>query len=61
MSTPGRPRVPVGADVDPHTAAWWLISLLAGRSFRTAVAPDGATMEAELTEPALRSLLPERH
>ncbi|MFF4507485.1 TetR/AcrR family transcriptional regulator [Streptomyces sp. NPDC001401] len=46
-------------DIDPHTAAWWLVSLLAGRAFRAAVVPDGDTLEAELTKLALRSLLPE--
>lgn len=47
-------------DIAPHTAAWWLLSLLAGRAFRAAVVSDRATLEAELTEMALRSLLPER-
>ncbi len=46
-------------DVDPHTAAWWLISLLAGRSFRAAVVPDRDDVEADLTRMALRALLPE--
>ncbi|WP_330308428.1 MULTISPECIES: TetR/AcrR family transcriptional regulator [unclassified Streptomyces] len=45
-------------DVTPHAAAWGLISLLAGRSFRAAVVPDPAATEAELTEMTLRSLLP---
>ncbi|MHB9859892.1 TetR/AcrR family transcriptional regulator [Streptomyces sp. YIM S03343] len=45
--------------IDPHTAAWWLVSLLAGRSFRAAVVPDRDAVEAELTTMALRSLLPE--
>ncbi|AOR30040.1 hypothetical protein BFF78_02210 [Streptomyces fodineus] len=46
-------------DIDPHTAAWWLISLLAGRSFRTAVVPDHDTVEAQPTRMALRSLRPQ--
>lgn len=46
-------------DIDPHTAAWWLVSLLAGRSFRAAVVPDRDTVEADLTKLALRSLLPD--
>jgi len=46
-------------DIAPHTAAWWLISLLAGRTFRAAVMPDRDSTEAELTDMALRSLLPE--
>ncbi len=48
-------------DIDPLTAAWWLISLLAGRSFRAAVVTDRETVEAEVTDMALRSLLPDRH
>ncbi|MFF7971160.1 TetR family transcriptional regulator [Streptomyces sp. NPDC007905] len=48
----------VREDVDPHTAAWWLVSLLAGRSFRAAVVADRDQVEAELTDLALRSLLP---
>ncbi|MBY8338978.1 TetR/AcrR family transcriptional regulator [Streptomyces spinosirectus] len=46
-------------DVDPLTAAWWLVSLLAGRSFRAAVVPERDAVEAELTTMALRSLLPD--
>ncbi|TQK86420.1 TetR family transcriptional regulator [Streptomyces puniciscabiei] len=46
-------------DIEPHTAAWWLVSLLAGRSFRAAVVPDRETVEAELTRMALKSLLPQ--
>ncbi|WP_306187274.1 MULTISPECIES: TetR/AcrR family transcriptional regulator [unclassified Streptomyces] len=45
-------------DVDPHTAAWWLVSLLASRSFRAAVVPGRDRVEAEVTDLALRSLLP---
>ncbi|GHE75999.1 hypothetical protein GCM10014715_33530 [Streptomyces spiralis] len=45
-------------DVDPHTAAWWLVSLLASRSFRAAVVPERDRVEAEVTDLALRSLLP---
>ncbi|MGW2419516.1 SbtR family transcriptional regulator [Streptomyces sp. NPDC001709] len=47
-------------DIDPHTAAWWLVSLLAGRSFRAAVVQDHDTVEAELTRMALESLRPRR-
>ncbi|MFI1164624.1 TetR/AcrR family transcriptional regulator [Streptomyces sp. NPDC020801] len=47
-------------DLDPHSAAWWLVSLLAGRSFRAAVVPDRDRVEAELTALALQSLLPGR-
>jgi len=46
-------------DIAPHTAAWWLISLLAGRTFRAAAMPDRDSTEAELTDMTLRSLLPE--
>ncbi|MFR0357196.1 TetR/AcrR family transcriptional regulator [Streptomyces sediminimaris] len=49
----------VRADVDPATAAWWLVSLLAGRSFRAAVVADRDAVEAELTRMALEALLPE--
>lgn len=48
----------IRGDISPRTAAWWLISLLAGRPLRGAVMPDRAVMEAELTDMALRSLLP---
>ncbi|MFJ9542827.1 TetR/AcrR family transcriptional regulator [Streptomyces sp. NPDC101225] len=48
----------VRADVEPDTAAWWLVSLLAGRSFRAAVVPDRDPVEAELTRMALEALLP---
>lgn len=50
----------VRTDIDADIAAWWLVSLLAGRSFRAAVVPDRERAEAELTEPALRSLRPAR-
>ncbi len=49
----------VRQNIDPHTGAWWLVSLLAGRSFRASVVPDRNAVEAELTKMALRSLLPE--
>ncbi|MEU1198259.1 TetR/AcrR family transcriptional regulator [Streptomyces sp. NPDC005813] len=49
----------IRADVGADTAAWWLVSLLASRSFRAAVVPDQDTVEAELTDMALRSLLPD--
>ncbi|MER5472998.1 TetR/AcrR family transcriptional regulator [Streptomyces sp. NPDC002685] len=48
----------IRGDISPDTAAWWLISLLAGRPLRSAVMPDRAALEAELTTMALRSLLP---
>ncbi|WP_189312925.1 TetR/AcrR family transcriptional regulator [Streptomyces brasiliensis] len=46
-------------DISPDTAAWWLVSLLAGRGFRAAVVPDHGVVEARLTQMALRSLAPE--
>ncbi|MFD4509282.1 TetR/AcrR family transcriptional regulator [Streptomyces sp. NPDC058457] len=49
----------VRTDIEPHSAAWWLVSFLAGRSFRAAVVPDRDTVEADLTKMVLRSLLPD--
>lgn len=39
-------------DLEPETAAWWLLSLLASQGFRHAAtpAPDGARIEAQLGE-----------
>ncbi|CAL9666141.1 hypothetical protein SUDANB176_07230 [Streptomyces sp. enrichment culture] len=54
----GRSAGDVRDDLVPHTAAWWLVSLLAGRSFRAAVVPDRDRVGAEVTRMALRSLLP---
>ncbi|MGW5277973.1 TetR/AcrR family transcriptional regulator [Streptomyces collinus] len=54
----GRSAGDIRRDVDARTAAWWLVSLLAGRSFRAAVVPDRDRVEAELTDLALRALLP---
>lgn len=45
-------------DISADTAAWWLISLLAGRPLRSAVMPERASMEAQLTDMTLQSLLP---
>ncbi|MFE9494350.1 TetR/AcrR family transcriptional regulator [Streptomyces collinus] len=53
----GRSAGDIRRDVDPRTAAWWLVSLLAGRSFRAAVVPERDKVEAELTDLALRALL----
>jgi AcrR family transcriptional regulator len=38
----------VRADVDADAVAWWIMSLLSARAFRTAVAPDPAAVEAQL-------------
>ncbi|MEY2245519.1 TetR/AcrR family transcriptional regulator [Streptomyces sp. BF23-18] len=54
----GQSEGDIREDVSADTAAWWLISLLAGRPLRTAVMPDRAAQEARLTDMALRSLLP---
>ncbi|MFD9094935.1 hypothetical protein [Streptomyces collinus] len=53
----GRSAGDIRQDVDPRTAAWWLVSLLAGRSFRAAVVPDRDKVESELTELTLGALL----
>lgn len=51
----------IRADIDPHTAAWSVVSLLAGRSFRAAVVPERERVEDELTNLTLRALLPDRN
>ncbi|GAA1227204.1 hypothetical protein GCM10009665_17140 [Kitasatospora nipponensis] len=38
----------VRSDLDPATAAWWLLSLLASQGFRRAAAPDDEQLEAGL-------------
>jgi AcrR family transcriptional regulator len=38
----------VAADVDPATAAWWLLSLMASHRFRRAVMPNQKRMEASI-------------
>ncbi|WP_067804089.1 TetR/AcrR family transcriptional regulator [Actinomadura formosensis] len=43
-------------DLDPGTGAWWILSLLSARRFRTAVLGDGHGMEADLTALTLRTL-----
>jgi AcrR family transcriptional regulator len=40
------------AGVDPDVAAWWLMSFIHSRAFRTAFAPDHDKLEANLAEMA---------
>jgi AcrR family transcriptional regulator len=44
----------VRADLDPSAGAWWLMSLLSARAFRTASAPAPEAVEAELAAMTLR-------
>ena len=44
-------------DIDPSTAAWWLLSFFASHGFRTAVMPARAQREAELGRLALLTLV----
>lgn len=42
----------IRAEVDSDLAAWWLLSLIASRTFRAAVAPDHEELERRLTDMA---------
>lgn len=44
----------IRADLDPEAGAWWLMSLVSARTFRTASAPDPEKVEAELATMTLR-------
>lgn len=44
----------IRADVDADAVAWWVMSLLSGRTFRTAVAPNPPEVEARLAAMTLR-------
>ncbi|MGW3107861.1 TetR/AcrR family transcriptional regulator [Streptomyces sp. NPDC001100] len=44
------------ADLDPHAAAWWLMSLLHARTFRTAFMPEQAVLEEQLVSMTLETL-----
>jgi AcrR family transcriptional regulator len=44
----------IRADLDPDAGAWWLMSLMSARTFRTNIAPDPDTVEAELAAMTLR-------
>ena len=43
-------------DLDPTAGAWWLMSMLSARTFRAAVIPDQAALEARLTAMTLNAL-----
>ncbi|MFE0170673.1 TetR/AcrR family transcriptional regulator [Streptomyces sp. NPDC059002] len=43
-------------DLDPRTGAWWLLSTLHARTFRSTVAPQRAPLEAELVKLTLEAL-----
>jgi AcrR family transcriptional regulator len=44
----GQEASEVRADVDPVAGAWWLLSLVSARTFRTAIAEDPSAVEAQL-------------
>ncbi|MFD4605422.1 TetR/AcrR family transcriptional regulator [Streptomyces sp. NPDC058464] len=44
------------ADLDPHAAAWWLMSLLHARTFRAAFMPEQTALEAQLVSMTLDTL-----
>ncbi|MEU6251488.1 hypothetical protein [Streptomyces sp. NPDC047043] len=43
-------------DLDPHAAAWWLLSLLHARTFRAAFMPEQAGLEGQLVTMTLNTL-----
>lgn len=43
-------------DLDPVAGAWWLLSLVSARTFRTAIATDPVAAEAQLAALTLRLL-----
>lgn len=43
-------------DLDPHAAAWWLMSLLHARTFRAAFMPEQAGLEGQLVAMTLDTL-----
>lgn len=46
----------VRRDLDPHAAAWWLMSLLHARTFRTAFMPEQQVLEGQLVAMTLDTL-----
>lgn len=44
----------IRADVDPAAGAWWLLSLMSARTFRTAIAPNPQAVETQLAAMTLR-------
>jgi AcrR family transcriptional regulator len=56
----GQAEGSVRRELDPQTAAWWLLSLLASQGFRTATMPDRARLEAGLGAMTLQALTTDR-
>ncbi|WP_204056672.1 TetR/AcrR family transcriptional regulator [Microbispora corallina] len=52
----GQAEGSVRADLDPDAGAWWLLSLMAARPFRAAVAEDPRALEEDLAALTLRAL-----
>jgi AcrR family transcriptional regulator len=52
----GQAEGSVRRDLDPQTATWWLLSLLASQGFRAATMPDRGRLEAQLGAMTLRAL-----
>jgi hypothetical protein len=48
LLTRGQETSDVHRDLDPVAGAWWLLSLLAARTFRTAISSDPAMLERRL-------------
>jgi AcrR family transcriptional regulator len=51
----------VRPDLDPRTAAWWLLSFLASQGFRSAAMPDRSRLEAQLGTMTLQALTTGQH
>ena len=47
----------IRGDLDPGTAAWWLLPLFASQHFRFAAAPDPQALEAEMASATLRLIV----
>jgi AcrR family transcriptional regulator len=52
----GQAEGSVRPDLDPRTAAWWLLSFLASQGFRSAAMPDRGRLEAQLGAMTLQAL-----
>jgi AcrR family transcriptional regulator len=50
----------IRAGADPEAAAWMLLSVLSARHWRAAVMPGPARLEDDVTDLALRALIPPR-
>ncbi len=46
----------IRADLDPRAGAWWVMSMVSARTFRAAVMPDRAALEAQLAAMTVESL-----